>query len=194
MKEEFGSVVGDSAGKGAMEAVTRRRRARAVQLRRCGETLMGWVNTDAIRPPMDYPNIVCSVASEGLRDDYESICMGYQGSLEIVYDHAGTGKSSALQIVARAKSAMQPGRFLVINLPVPQPSQLLYEEIKKQVLGSVQDFDFSPEEIAGVVKHDLCGPIGQEAESLPTTRNKNVDSRLMASVATSKRIKIFQSW
>ena len=116
--------------------------------------------------------MVCSVASEGLRDNYESICMGYQGSLEIVYDYAGTGKSSALQIVARAKSAMQPGRFLVINLPVPQPSQLLYEEIKKQVLGSVQDFDFSPEEIAGVVKHGLCGAIGQETESLPTTRNK----------------------
>eukprot|EP00977_Amphora_coffeiformis_P028267 scaffold34921_cov162-Amphora_coffeaeformis.AAC.1 len=98
--------------------------------------------------------------------------MGYQGSLQIVYDYAGTGKSSALQIVARAKSAMQPCRFLVINLPVPQPSQLLYEEIKKQVLGSVQDFDFSPEEIAGVVKHGLCGQIAQETESLPTTRNK----------------------
>ena len=170
MKEEFGSVVGDSAGKAAVKAVTKR--ARAVQLQLCGETLMGWVHTDAVRPPMDYRRVVCSVASEGLRHNYDTICVGYQGSLQIVYDGAGTGKSSALQIVARAKSAMQPGRFLVINLPVPQSSRLLYEEIKKQVLGSVQDFDFTPEEIAGVVKHGLCGPIGQATESLPPTRNK----------------------
>lgn len=143
---------------------------------------------------MDY-DIVSSVASEGLRRDYESICVGYEGGLQVVYDHAGTGKSRALQAVARAKSEMQPPRFLVINLPIPQTSDQLYAEIKNHVLGYVQDFNFSPEEVARVVRHGLCGPpdqADQEQERLPATRNTcrlsiNAQYRLI------KKIKTFRS-
>ena len=159
--EEFASAV---------DALTRR--AREAQLTRLGEQLMGWVETDANRPKMNYRDLVPSIASEGLRKNYEANCRGVEGSLQIVYDRQGTGKSRALQLVARAKSIMQPSRFLVVNLPIPRSTNELFDAIKKQVLGTVQDFDFTGEEVARVVKHGLCGPASDESKKLPNTINK----------------------
>jgi hypothetical protein len=75
-----------------------------------------------------------------------------------------------LQALARAKSHNQPDRFLVINIQGSRSCQDLYQAIKDCVLGPVEDFEFSPEEVAEVVKYGLCGPSDQSDE-LPKTSN-----------------------
>lgn len=133
--------------------------------------LTNWVKTAANRPLVNYDCVVDSVAFQGLQSDYLSLCAGYQGGLLIVYDHMGTGKSFALQAVARAKSRVQPDRFLVINIQGSRSCQDLYEFIKLQVLGKVQDFEFSSDEVAEVIYHGLCGDPIDAKKKLPKTRN-----------------------
>lgn len=113
---------------------------------------MEWVKKTANRPGMNYRELVSSVVSEGLRQNYEALCAGVEGSLQIFYGSQGTGKSGALQLVARTKSVMKPRRFLVVNLQIPRNSKDLFDAIKKEVLGPVQDFDFTGEEVARVVR------------------------------------------
>jgi hypothetical protein len=79
-----------------------------------------------------------------------------------------------LQAVARAKSFNQPDRLLVINIQGARSCQELYKAIKLRVFGPVEDFEFSPEEVAEVISYALCGPIGhsdKENKKLPMTSN-----------------------
>eukprot|EP00977_Amphora_coffeiformis_P026654 scaffold28789_cov92-Amphora_coffeaeformis.AAC.1 len=110
----------------------------------------------------------------------------FQKSARGLYTHA----------VARAKSEMKPDRFLVINIRRPDTCQNLYNTIKQRVLGDVQDFDISPEQLAEMIWHGLCGPKKTEDPSqalnkpLPKTKNScwiNIDSTLV----TGKKMKNF---
>lgn len=175
-EEEFGSSVvgrkaGDQAVDAAAEAAAKRFLRREVLLQH-QKNLLDWVTRDANRPVKKYQKVLASVAYEGLRRDYMRFCASTEGGLAIVYDEEGTGKSYALQAVARAQSAVQPRRFLCINIKGTNSCQRLYETIKLRVLGDVQDFEFTPEEVAEVIKYGLCGPPGCVISSLNATRNK----------------------
>lgn len=153
---------------------------RSVWLENKKKNLANWVHSDANRPERELGKIVSSAAFEGLRRDYERMCDAPNGGLLIVYDKQGTGKSCAMQAVARAQSVMQPRRFLVINMSGRGTCQSLYETIKERVLGDVQDCEVTPEQLAQVIKYGLCGKKG---ESLPNTKNAcriPIDSTLIA--------------
>jgi hypothetical protein len=68
------------------------------------QNLMRVVQKEANRPHIQF-RVESTVAMEGLRRDYLSMCSDSMGGLLIVYDKKGMGKSHALQGVARAKSA-----------------------------------------------------------------------------------------
>jgi hypothetical protein len=168
-EEEFGSSVGRKAGDQAEAATKRLRRKVLLQNK---NNLQDWVTSDANRPVNKYEKVFASVAYEGLRRDYMRLCTSTEGGLVIVYDEEGTGKSYALQAVARAQSAVQPRRFLCINMKGTESCQSLYDTIKLRVLGDVQDFEFTPQEVAEIIKYGLCGPPGCEISSLNTTSKK----------------------
>lgn len=177
-QEEFGTKVGgkfgDELGGRVINAVERR--ASPAWLKMKKNRLAEIVRREANRPVSAIEHIVSSAPYEGLRKDYIRMCTGTTGGLVVVYDKPGTGKSYALQAVARAKSSIQPGRFLVINISGAATCQQLYETIKQRVLGDVQDFDISPEQLAQVIRDGLCGPkvtarTSGSKISLPKTQN-----------------------
>ena len=172
-QEEFaakaGGKIAEKAANVAARAAYRRMRVECLQSKT--KQLAQWVQTDANRPVLhDDTKIISSVACEGPRRDYMQMCMGYNGGLHIVYDEMGTGKSCALQAVARAKSSNQPDRFLLLNFLGTLTCQDLYKGIKDRVLGPVEDFEFTPEEVAEVVGYGLCGhlPSGKSYQGLQT--------------------------
>jgi hypothetical protein len=173
-EEEFGSSVGRKAGDQAVDAAAEAaaKRFRPKVLLKTKKNLQDWVTSDANRPVNKYEKVFASVAYEGLRRDYMRLCTSTEGGLDIVYDEEGTGKSYALQAVARAQSAVQPRRFLCINMKGTDSCQSLYDSIKLRVLGDVQDFEFTPREVAEIIKYGLCGPPGCEISSLNTTSKK----------------------
>ena len=162
--------VGDQAVAAGAEAAAKRLRRKVLLQNK--KNLQDWVTRDANRPVNKYQKVLASVAYEGLRRDYMWFCTYTEGGLAIVYDQEGTGKSYALQAVARAQSAAQPRRFLCININGTNSWQRLYEAIRLRVLGDAQDFEFTPEEVAEVIKYGLCGPPGSEFSSLNATSNK----------------------
>jgi len=70
---------------------------------------------------------------------------------------------------------MQPPRFLVINISGASTCQSLYETIKERVLGKVQDYQITPNQLADVIKYGLCGPSVIDSRALkkplPPTSN-----------------------
>lgn len=146
------------------------RRLTPGMLKKSKERLFKIVTEDANRPPVEF-HVVASTAFLDLHRDYILRCMAGIGGLVIVYDKQGTGKSRALQAVAREQSTLQPHRFLVINMVGEDPCRTLYENIQKRVLGDVQDYEITPEELAEVVAYGLCGELGKK-QSLPPTKNK----------------------
>jgi hypothetical protein len=89
-----------------------------------------------------------------------------------------------LQGLARAKSILQPDRFLVINIQGSRPCEQLFQAIKTRVLGTVDDFDFSADEVADVIKYGICGPSDRTKPiELRKTRNLSrvsIDSKVAA--------------
>jgi hypothetical protein len=156
------------------------------------EQLKHWVSKEANRPPKIFERVVDSVAFRGLLNDYSVMCQGYQGGLMIVYDRSGSGKSFALQAVARTKSTRQADRFLVINIQGSRSCQDLYDFIKAQVLGKVEDITFSAVDVADVIHYGLCGSsaVQQEGEKLPKTSN---NCRIQVE-ATTKAISKQNNW
>jgi hypothetical protein len=146
-------------------------RLRATWLQQKKDNLVKTVHSIAVLPSRKVDKFVSSAAFVGLRDDYIRMCHATVGGLLIVYDKQGTGKSYALQAVARGASVMQPPRFLVINMTGADTCQALYETIKRRVLGEVQDFTITPTELAEVIKYGLCGPSANDSNALPSTKN-----------------------
>ena len=189
-QEELGTKAGgnfgDELGGRVINAVERRASPGWLKMKKNG--LAEIVRKEANRPVSAIKHIVSSAPYEGLRKDYIRMCTGTKGGLVIVYDEQGTGKSYALQAVARAKSSIQPGRFLVINISGAATCQKLYETIKQRVLGDVQDFEISPEQLAEVIRDGLCGPkvtaiSSASKNSLPNTQNAcriDIDSQYQA--------------
>ena len=185
-KAEFGAKTG---GKFGDELASRAinagdKRYRSVWLENKKKDLVRIVESDANRPKRDLGKIVSSAAFEGLRTDYTRMCHAPNGGLLIVYDKQGTGKSYALQAVAREQSRMQPPRFLVINISGADTCQSLYDTIKERVLGDVQDYsNITPTELAEVIKCGLCGPVQPaQIKSLPMTKNAcriSIDSQII---------------
>lgn len=169
----FGGSLGNEMAKRAVGGADRRLRPKWLLKQK--KKLVEDVSLRANMPSGIYHRqIVSSALFEGLRKNYINVCKGYVGGLLIVYDKQGTGKSYALQAVARAQSSIQPPRFLCINIMKQGSCQFLYNEIKKRVLGDVQDFDITPDELAEVIKYGLCGPPledGKPETKLPDTSN-----------------------
>jgi hypothetical protein len=187
-QDEFGAKAegkfGDELGSRALYAGDMR--VRSEWLKNQKKNLVKIVQSDANRPKRELCNFVSSAAFEGLRDDYTRMCDAPEGGLLIVYDKQGTGKSYALQAVARAQSAMQPPRFLVINISGTGTCQSLYDAIKERVLGDVQDCTINPTQLAEVIKYGLCGP----AEEKSQTRNAcriSIDSQLIVTQKMNDR-------
>lgn len=173
-----GGKFGDELGGIAINAGDKR--YRSLWLEQKKKNLVRIVESDANRPKRDLGNIISSTAFEGLRRDYTRMCDAPNGGLLIVYDKLGTGKSCALQAVARAQSQMQPPRFLVINVSGADTCQSLYDTIKERILGDVQDYSITPTELAEVIKYGLCGPA--QSKSLPPTNNAcriSIDSQII---------------
>lgn len=169
------------AEKIAIETTTR-----DAQLERRKKQLMGWVVTEANRPFLKINKIVPSVALEGLCKDYRKMCMGQTGGMKIVYDVWGTGKTYALQGVARAKSQQQPRRFLVINTVASKTAQEWFTDVKERL--GLKDLDWvTPTEVANAVMYGLLGPDHTvPQDELPKTQNKcrlSID----ATVPTTRR-------
>jgi hypothetical protein len=150
-------------------------------------SLMQFVQKQANRPFMEY-SVAPSVAFEGLRRDYLTLCNGDTGGLQIVYDKQGMGKSCALQGVARAKSLQQPHRFLVINISISTKTcDELYKYIQAQL--GVANLGLEPCEVAEVVRYGLLGPANQDGSqaNLPATAKScrlSIDSPV---VSTKKK-------
>lgn len=169
MQQRLGERVADAVG----DAAGRSLREQSVYDH--GKQLMKWVESSPSRMPnMQYDNVVFSKAVEGLQQDYMDICQGStNGRMLIVYDGQDKGKSYAMQGVARAKSLIQPHRFLTINIGGERTCEQLYENIKDRVLGKKRNFELTPEEVADVIKHGLCGPPDEgETKKLAKTSNK----------------------
>jgi hypothetical protein len=158
-------VTNSKALSGAVSNLTNKE---VVQLKKTN--LMRVVQKDANRPHIEI-QVESTVAMEGLREDYLSMCSDSMGGLLIVYDKKGMGKSHALQGVARAKSAQQPHRFLVINMQSSTMScAKLYERI--QIALGVQNLGLEPFEVAQVAQYGLLGPAEPHLKTkLPATDN-----------------------
>lgn len=173
MQQRLGERVADAVG----DAAGRTWREQSVYDH--GKQLMKWVENSPNRMPnLQYDSVVYSKAIEGLRQDYMDICQGSaNGRMLIVYDGQDKGKSYAMQAVARAKSLSQPDRFLMINIGGERTCEELYENIKDRVLGKNRNFELTPEEVADVIKHGLCGPSVEEKSSIKLAKTSN-NSRL----------------
>ena len=178
--EEFATTAGGNLGGAAATILLEegRKDLRKTQLRSHKEKLFKAVTDAANRPEerTEYEVVAPSPAYEALQSDYRSQCDDLNhGGLSIVYSGEGAGKSYAMQAVARAKSVMQPRRFLVLNQFGSYTYEQLYQNIKHRVLG-IHHFDCTPTELAEVIQYGLCGRTGgqfpQTMHSLPKTDNK----------------------
>jgi hypothetical protein len=108
MKEAAGKATGTAvdllAETGVVqEELNNQRREQQVTSRK--EKISLCVVSAPVRSNADFDfKIVASVALEALLHDYSRMCSSGTGGRLIVYDRPGTGKSVALQGVARAKS------------------------------------------------------------------------------------------